>query len=115
MKSARMGILAGALVLTGCSGEPSESDMIQAINAHDRFRLTIVATLMARGVAEADAKTIFRENSRIEKSGCVQAQGMPGFVCDFRWGLKQPDGSVNFLNPAKGRFFKSGNGWAAEL
>lgn len=67
-----------------------------------------------QGGRAANADDIVKR-SFVEKSACSAAQGAPGFVCDFRWGQKQPDGNVQYGSPIKGRFFMTGDGWAVDL
>lgn len=100
-----------ALGLAGCwSGDPSASNMLQALNDNHDWRLGLA--LLLKG--EQAAAGIMKE-STVEKSSCAQAQGSPGYICDFRWGWRQSDGKIEYSHPIKGRFFKTGNQWAVEL
>ncbi|MFT4117900.1 hypothetical protein [Bradyrhizobium sp.] len=101
--------LAGSL-LAGCSGEPSANDILNALNANPKFQLTLA--LLAGGQGNIDA---VKKNGVVEKSECKEAQGAPGYVCDFRWGTKGLDGAVHYGNPMRGRLFKSGDGWSGEF
>jgi hypothetical protein len=96
-------VLAGLLALGGCA--PGESDMQGALLRNAQFRVMLA---MAGGGMRP-------EDVAIEKSSCTDAQGTPGYVCDFRIGRRLPGGSVNYGGSAKGRFFKSGGGWEVEL
>jgi hypothetical protein len=109
-------LLACAL-LVGCSGEPNADDMLKAIQANEQFRASLMFLAMAadRSRSPDEAVTALMKNSLVEKSGCVAAQGAPGFMCDFRWGARQPDGKAQLSPPAKGRFFKLGDSWAVEI
>jgi len=102
--------LALALLLAACSGEPGEGDIREAVFKNAAFRMSL--GMMVGGVAAME--TTMKSGS-IEKSSCVSAQGAPGYVCDFRIGFKQPNGSVMFGTPLQGRFFKSGGNWDVEL
>ena len=93
------------LLLAGCSGEPGSGDILEALNANPKFQMTLAMLAGGRGQAALDQ---IRQNGVVEKSGCKEAQGAPGYVCDFRWGTKGPDGNVRYGNPTKGRFFKNG-------
>jgi hypothetical protein len=103
--------LAG-LMIAGCSGEPGTGDILQALNAHPKFQMTLA--MLGGGRSPSELEDI-KKNGVIEKSGCKEAQGAPGYVCDFRWGSKGPDGQLRYGNPTKGRFFKTGGVWSAEF
>ena len=103
----RMMILS-ALLLAGCSSEPSESNMLEALNRNPQWMMTL-GMLSGREPAEAMKAGV------LEKASCAEAQGSPGHVCDFRWGMKQPNGNVQYGTPAKGRFYKAGEGWQVEF
>jgi hypothetical protein len=104
-------------LLTGCSGDPSADDMLKAVQANERFRTSLIFLAMATDPSRSpdEAVTTLMKSSVVEKSGCAAALGAPGFICDFRWGARQPDGKAQLSPPAKGRFFKSGDGWAVEI
>jgi hypothetical protein len=91
--------------------------MLKAIQANEQLRGSLMFMAMAtdRSRSPDEAVTALMKNSVVEKSGCAAAQGSPGFICDFRWGARQPDGKAQLSPPAKGRFFKSGDGWAVEI
>jgi hypothetical protein len=95
--------LAAALLLAGCA--PGESDMQQALLRNAQFR--VIVAMLGGGITP--------EQLAIEKSSCADAQGAPGYVCDFRIGRKLPNGAINYGGSAKGRFFKSGGGWEVEI
>lgn len=98
------------LLLSGCSGEPSANDILQALNADPKFQVTLA--MLTGGQSSVDA---IKKSGVIEKSGCKEAQGAPGYVCDFRWGTKGPDGTVRYGNPMRGRLFKTSSGWSGEF
>lgn len=105
-----------ALFLAGCfSGEPSTTDMANALHGNQGFRQGVVL-LMEMGDRLTRTRTAhdvdaFLKTGVVEKIGCSAAQGVPGYVCDFKWGIRQPNGSVSFSPPAKARFFKGSGGW----
>lgn len=109
-------LLVAVLGLAGCSGDPSEADMLAAVNGNAQFQqaMAVLAMDMRGRVSQATLNDL-KSRGLIEKSACAQAQGAPGYVCDFRWGASQPDGKTLYGAPMKGRFFKSGDGWVAEL
>ena len=112
-----MSLFAVALLLSGCfGGEPSAADMNGALGRNAEFR-QLLMTLVALGQSRIPIRSANQGHEEIlkagvvEKSGCVPAQNAPGYVCDFRWGPKAPDGTVYYGNPIKGRFFKVDGAW----
>jgi len=99
-----------ALLLAGCSGEPNSDDIMQALNADAKFQMTLA--MLAGSEANLAA---MKKNGVVEKAGCKDAQGAPGYVCDFRWGTKGPDGKTHYGNPMRARLFKTSQGWAGEF
>lgn len=103
-----------APLLSGCSGEPGESDVREALRRNQMVVFGLASTLFDPKNRNADtsamAQKILSEAS-IKIDGCVPAQGAPGFVCDFRVG--RPDGSGQ-TQPMKGRFFQAEDGWRFE-
>jgi hypothetical protein len=117
VRAATMSALAAAALLGGCfGGEPSEKEMAQALHDNPKFQATvlIMAGLQRNANAEKTLAEI-RKVGTVEKSACKEAQGSPGYVCDFRWGPKRPDGGVAYGAPMKGRFYKSGDAWSVDL
>lgn len=109
----RLAVIMVSALLSGCSGEPGEPDIRDALarNQQTMMGLTMLfAGPRGDSNAEAKAKSFIRE-AAIKVDGCVAAQNAPGFVCDFRMG--QPGGQ-QMGPPMKARFFKSGNGWDLE-
>jgi hypothetical protein len=105
--------LAAACLLAGC--EPGADDIKEAVHRSPDFQAMLLL-VMPPGTRNAQTGLEqFKAKAVIEKSSCAQAQNAPGYVCDFRWGQKQADGSTRFGNPMKGRFFKSGDQWQVEL
>jgi hypothetical protein len=103
MTMKRFALLAPVILLAGCA--PGESEMQEALSRNDKFVMTLA---MLGGGMRPDQVAV-------EKSSCTDAQGAPGYVCDFRLGRKGPGGVTNLSGPAKGRFFKSGGKWEVEL
>lgn len=54
----------------------------------------------------------FNGFSSFKKHGCAEAQGQPGYVCDFSFELTM--GQEHMKNSGKGRFFKIDSGWGFE-
>lgn len=116
----RIAAIAAAMapvLLSGCfGGEPSEKEMAQALHDNLKFQATLL--IMAGMQHNTDgAKTLaeVRRVGTVEKSACKEAQGLPGYICDFRWGPKRPDGTVAYGAPMKGRFHKTGDAWSVDL
>jgi hypothetical protein len=107
---AKYAAIAGALMLGGCSGEPGANDILLALNDNAKWR---VGVTFLTGSDQAAAELLAQ--GTIDKSACAQAQGTPGYICDFRWGRKLQDGNVQYGQPMTGRFFKSGNRWVMEI
>ena len=96
--------LAAALMLAGCSGEPSESNMKDAMVS----KLAVVFGTQGQSVDEMKARLA------VEKGDCVEASGEPGWICDVRVG-QTVNGQKQFPTPwGKGRFFKVNGNWAFE-
>src|SRR4051794_3979280 len=115
MRTGMMAALAAvALTLSGCSSEPSASDMMKAMEGHPQIRQSLALMLMGdtRWRTPEEGLAVMMKTASVEKSSCVAAQGAPGSVCDFRLGFKQADGKIQFGAPSKGRFYKSGDGWS---
>lgn len=99
-----------ALALSGCSGEPDESEMRDAMGKHPQFQLLLLA--ISKGKEDQVPQTLAK--SKIEKFSCVAAKEAPGYVCDFRWGLPV-NGTVEYGAPQKRRFFKGAGGWMMDI
>jgi hypothetical protein len=105
------GAAALALAVGACfGGEPSESDMAEAMRNNIKIQQAVMLSLPAPGAMEQALKTAVAE-----KSACKAAQGEPGYVCDFRFGSKQTNGTVRWGEAAKGRFYKVDGKWAVDL
>jgi hypothetical protein len=89
--------------------------MLEAVNANPKFQISIAMMAGLAGRGSPAAIDQIKARGVIEKSGCSAAQGAPGYVCDFRWGTRLPDGSIQYGAPMKGRFFKTGDSWTAEF
>lgn len=111
----RYSLIPLCLALAAC--EPSGGDMLSAVKANPRIKgsLALVAMGNSPGGNLNEKLDKLLDTATLEKSSCVAAQDSPGHVCDFRIGFKQPDGSMAYGAPLKGRFFKTGDGWSVEL
>lgn len=117
MRASRPIALFSLLLLAGCSGEPSNGDIHEALKDDEDFRMALQMMVEAEAMfagnrsknGAADARRMIEE-MRFEKGSCVDAQNAPGYVCDFRARMpgKKPS------PPTKGRFFKSGGKWSFE-
>lgn len=105
-----------ALALCGCfGGEPSAGNMLDAVKKESSVREAIKMTAAFDGSKNPDqAADEMVKTIKVEKSGCAQAQGKPGYMCDFRIGM-QAGGKFEYGPPANGRFFKAGDEWRLEM
>ncbi|WP_417308032.1 hypothetical protein [Devosia sp.] len=71
-----------ALLLSACSGEPGANEIKQALRSNNDLYLQMLAAAELAGVP-ANFDQILADSS-VEKGGCSQAQGEPGFICDYR-------------------------------
>lgn len=107
------GLLAMSLTLAACSGEPSGSDMQQAVEkavkeqiAQQNQRLSALAGSSA---ANPFGKTAFSGFSKFIKHACVRASDEPGYVCDFDFSTDKGASTHD-----KGRFYEANGGLAFE-
>ncbi|HEV7276535.1 MAG TPA: hypothetical protein VGN80_09635 [Devosiaceae bacterium] len=96
---------AAVLVLAACSGEPSGNDIKEAIRNNAAVMMQMRALAQMSGGGDADELI---NAASVEKGQCTQAQGQPGFVCDFRLNAGGQTGPWG-----KARFFNA-NGWQLE-
>jgi len=98
-----MAAVIACLLLAGCSGEPSETDMRKAVEDSTRRSL------------EAQGRPGFRQFDSFRKQGCVDTKDKPGhhdcyYAATF---VPQPGGRPLTVN-GKGRFRKTEKGMAFE-
>jgi len=91
-------MLASLLALTGCSGEPSEADM----------KISLEAVMKSNPIMAS----LFSGFDEFEKLGCKEAEGKPGYVCDYR-ATTTVMGQKNTSN-ASARFVEGDSGWQAQ-
>ena len=102
MRIAAATILA-CLALTGCSGEPSESDMRKAVEANTRRTL------------EAQGRPGFRQFDIFRKQGCVETKGKAGqHDCYYAATFSPQPGQPPLTLNGKGRFRPTDQGVAFE-
>jgi hypothetical protein len=90
--------------------------MLEALNSSQQFQQVLaLLTMDMRGRVSDVTLNDLKRRGVVEKSSCAAAQGTPGYVCDFRWGTRQPDGSIQYGTPMKARFFKVSGDWKMEL
>ncbi|MBN9050372.1 MAG: hypothetical protein J0H78_12975 [Rhizobiales bacterium] len=94
--------------------------MLEALYSNQNFAATLLMVVGMSGATRSNAQVEaevakLKASGVVEKSGCAAAQNAPGYVCDFKWGSKQPSGGTNWGQPMKARFFKSGSAWAVEI
>ena len=94
---AAIGLAMAAVLLTGCSDEPSESDMRAAVENHSS------KTLAGRGT--------FSGFSDFRKQGCVDSKKAPGaFDCYYSATLTPEPGSKPLTVNGKARFTPTDKG-----
>lgn len=91
-------LLGAVLALTGCSGEPSSTDMKQALES--AMKANPIVAAMFGGFEE------------FEKIACKEAEGKPGFVCDYK-ATTTVMGQKTTSN-GTARFTQGKNGWEAQ-
>jgi hypothetical protein len=94
--------------------------MLDALNANPNFAASLLMVVGMSGPTRSNAQVEaevakLKSAGVVEKAGCAGAQNAPGYVCDFKWGSKQPGGGTNWGQPMKARFYRSGNAWAVEI
>lgn len=105
--------MAMTVLLSGCSGEPSESDVRAAIERNPMMIMGLSALFFDPRKRSADtgaAAQKFLREAVVQIDGCAAARNAPGYVCDFRIGPT----SAKMTPPMKGRFFKASDGWQFE-
>lgn len=109
-----LGIVLAALLLSGCSGEPGESDIRRALERNEMLIFSLSGMFFDPKNRNADtsgmARKLLRE-ATVKIDGCASAANAPGFVCDFRFAKADGNG---YAPPMKGRFFKADDGWQYE-
>lgn len=103
------------LALAGCSGEPSDSNMADALKNDPMLRM-VASEMSSRPVSPGRETTAeaFLDSLTVAKLGCVEAQGAPGYVCDFKFTIGTNKSNKMSDRPGKGRFFKGPDGWSFE-
>lgn len=113
-RSLRFGAVLGSLTLAGCfGGEPGPGDILDAIQKHEEFRLLVEMNVNLGNPGRSIPYAEIIKRASIDKLGCAKAQNAQGYVCDFRFGLRDPKGTVHYNAPAKARFINTSSGWAA--
>ncbi len=106
--------IALSLSVGGCfGGEPSASDMLDAMKKDNQFRQSVV---MMANIGNMGRDVPFDEivkKMNVEKLGYVNAQNAQGHVCDFRTDFRLPNGALKYSDPVKARFFQTNSGWTA--
>ena len=109
---ARAAVLAAALLLAGCSGEPSVSNIREAMLNDPKARAGFE---MLKGL-NPNAPSSFEDAvaaTLIEKGTCIASTDAPGFICDIRAGMTV-NGAKQFGQWGKARFFKVNGTWNME-
>lgn len=107
------GALALSLVLTACSGEPSESEMQKAVEKAVKDQIAqqnqLFATLAGKSSANPFGQAAFSGFSKFVKHGCVRASDEPGYICDFDLATDNTASTHD-----KGRFYEANGALAFE-
>lgn len=118
-----------SILLVGCSKGPSGDDMLKAYSDSDATKLGWAIGFMPLLKSNPDAvKRLGLENVKseselierlgkrliLDKSECVDASGEPGFVCTFRSGFLETDGTKTYSEAKSGRFYKIDSVWLYE-
>ncbi len=100
-------LLAVSVMLVGCSGEPSESDIRSAL---DKDVAQSAATMKAMtGSSNLFGKT---EIHSVKKIRCKEANDSSGFYCDFEIDITAPMVGRQ-KDVGKALFVKAKDGWTA--
>jgi len=93
------GVLLAASALSGCSGEPSSTDIERAVRSN-----------VEHSNKQTKKAGLVLEVHEVRKVACAAAQGSAGFNCDI-----ELDATVPFAGRSKGvkqvRFVKASDGW----
>lgn len=106
-------LLALLLTAAGCSMEPSDADLKSAIEkSMSKTNESLNQTAqMFGGAGKALTDMIGQvEVHGVRKIGCVQADGSPGYVCDFEIDMTVPFAGRS-KKMEKARFVKGPDGW----
>lgn len=106
------------LALTACSGEPSESNMSEAVGNSIKHEIDqakqMAAAFMGQKAAEEMTKGAeFTGFDSFEKIGCKAVENNPGYNCDFKFSATVQ--GVKKEQQASGRFVKADSGWTVTL
>lgn len=105
-------------VLTACSGEPSESNMAEAVGNNIKNEIAqakqMAAAFMGQKAADEMTKDAqFNGFESFEKLGCKEVGTSPGYNCDFKFSVTVQGQKRE--EQASGRFVNADNGWTVEL
>ncbi|MCC0007701.1 MAG: hypothetical protein H6876_06200 [Hyphomicrobiaceae bacterium] len=105
-----------AISLSACSGEPSESNIREAIQNYPLLRMQMENMRRQSGHSKNAATFVdnFLKTAVIEKAGCEQLKSAEGYICSFQIGNGTGDGPLNLSPLMKGRIYKSDRGWTFE-
>ncbi len=92
-------LLGAILTLTGCSGEPNADDM----------KTSLESAMKANPILAA----MFSGFEDFEKVACKEAEGKPGYVCDYK--ATHTIMGQKTTAPGTARFVEGDNGWEAQL
>ncbi|MBB4305684.1 hypothetical protein GGD81_004766 [Rhodobium orientis] len=105
-------LVAASLGLAGCSGEPDEDDMEEALRRDPMMsRLAEVTANQPVPQGRETTAEAYLDSLSVNKSGCAEARGAPGYVCDFKMTIGTNRSNMRSDRPGKGRFFQADDGW----
>ncbi len=111
-------LLAACGLLAGCFGssEPSANEILEAIRSNRAQREGALLSYPDSNIRWNNPASIERvaarvfQTAKVEKIGCVPAQGLPGVNCEYRLLLPLPNGGTD-SNRHQKRFVKGERGW----
>ena len=110
-------VAACVLGLAGCSGEPSEEEIVKLVkkgvdegNAQAARMTRGLSSIMGGAPAMIDPNSMKTELHSVKKIGCSAAQGESGYVCDLELDITVPLAGRN-KQVIKWRFVKGSDGW----
>lgn len=98
-------VIVAGLLLAGCSGRPSESDIQKAYSESLNASLALFAAFGGREAA-APATSV----KSVDSHGCERANGKPGYICTFNLEIELPTGQLMNAQETS-RFVRGDRGW----
>ena len=100
-----------AIALSGCSGEPSESDIKSAFSKEiDKANAFVDRASGGNEAMKTFSKSMKTELKEVKKLGCKEAQDASGYNCDVKVTAVAPLVGET-TNTATARLIKGDDGW----